>query len=51
MKKIIKQLEKKGYRLQVIMNPFEYKYIVSSDFHNLTMRFKTLKGIKDYYQL
>ena len=45
MKAIIKQLEKKGHKFVVLMNPYEFKYMVSG------VKFKTLKSVKIYFGL
>ena len=50
MKRIIKQLEKKGLAFHCIMHPHEYKYFVTSDY-DVNRRFKTLTEIKNYYSL
>jgi hypothetical protein len=45
MERVIKQLAKKGHKFQCIMNPYEFKYIVSG------IKFKTLKDVKKYFGL
>jgi predicted CoA-binding protein len=45
MERVIKQLAKKGHKFVIIMNPYEYKYIVSG------VMFKTLKEVKIYFGL
>jgi hypothetical protein len=45
MERVIKQLEKKGHKFVSLMNPYEYKYMVSG------VKFKTLKEVKIYFGL
>lgn len=43
MKRLIKRLEKRGFKLVVLMRPLNYKYAVNGNL------FKTLKQIEEYY--
>jgi hypothetical protein len=45
MERVIKQLAKKGHKFVFLMNPYEYKYMVSG------VMFKTLKEVKIYFGL